>query len=63
MAFGAPTTSIFTLFITHGLRLSVIGVVVGLVAVFWLTQWISTMLVGVTPTDPLTYAAFPDCSF
>jgi putative ABC transport system permease protein len=57
MAFGAPTTTIFRLFISHGLRLSVIGVAVGIVAAFGLTRWMSSMLVGVTPTDPVTYVS------
>ena len=55
MAFGAPTTSIFRLFIRQGLQLSAMGVAAGLVAAFALTRWMSSMLVGVTPTDPVTY--------
>jgi putative ABC transport system permease protein len=39
------------------LKLSVVGVVVGLLAAYWLTRWMASMLVGVTPTDPPTYAA------
>ena len=57
MAFGAPNSSIFKQFIGQGLKLSVAGVVVGLVAAAGLTRWMASMLVGVTPTDPLTYAA------
>ena len=34
-----------------------IGAVVGLVAALWLTRAMSTMLVGVRPTDPPTYVA------
>jgi predicted permease len=57
MAFGAPTTTIFRQFIGHGLRLSAAGVAIGLVAAFGLTRWMASMLVGVTATDPPTYAA------
>ena len=57
MAFGASTGTIFKQFIGQGLRLSVVGVVVGLIAAFWLTRWMASMLVGVTPTDPPTYVA------
>jgi putative ABC transport system permease protein len=56
MAFGAPSGSIFRLVIGQGLRLSVIGVVIGVLAALALTRVMTTMLVGVTPTDPLTFA-------
>ena len=41
----------------HGLRLSVAGIVVGLGAAFGLTRVMTSMLVGVAPTDPATFAA------
>jgi putative ABC transport system permease protein len=55
MAFGAPTATIFRSFIGQGLRLSALGVVCGLIAALGLTRWMASMLVGVTPTDPVTY--------
>jgi len=57
MAFGATNRKIFGLVIGDGMKLSVVGLVVGLVAAFWLTRAMTTMLVGVQPTDPLTFAA------
>jgi ABC-type antimicrobial peptide transport system permease subunit len=39
----------------QGLRLSVAGVAVGLLAALLLTSAMRTMLVGVEPTDPATY--------
>ncbi len=57
MAFGAPTQTIFRQFIGLGLKLSAIGVAVGMVAAFGLTRWMASLLVGVTPHDPATYAA------
>jgi predicted permease len=57
MAFGAPTASIFRDFIGRGLKLAGIGVVIGGVAAVGFTRWLSSMLVGVTATDPATYAA------
>lgn len=57
MAFGAPTRTIFRQFIGQGLKLSAMGVVVGLVAAFGFTRWMASMLVGVTPSDPPTYIA------
>ena len=42
--------------IGHGLRLSAAGIAVGLAALA-LTRVMSTMLVGVKATDPVTYVA------
>jgi putative ABC transport system permease protein len=55
MAFGAPTNAIFREFIGRGLRLAVVGVGVGLAGAVGLTRWMSSLLVGVSATDPLTY--------
>jgi putative ABC transport system permease protein len=57
MAFGAPSRSIFALVIAHGVRLSAIGIASGLVAAVLLTRAMTSMLVGVRPTDPITYVA------
>ena len=57
MAFGAPTRSIFRLVIGEGLRLSVVGIALGLIAATALTRVMQNLLVGVRPTDPPTYAA------
>jgi putative ABC transport system permease protein len=57
MAMGAAPASIFALMIGHGLRLSAAGVAVGLAAALALTRVMDSMLVGVKPTDPLTFAA------
>src|SRR5215475_13620102 len=57
MALGAAPTSIFRLVVGQGLRLSTLGIVVGLFAAFELTRALTTMLVGVTPNDPVTFAA------
>ena len=57
MAFGAESRAIFQMMIGQGLRLSAIGIVVGLVAAVLLTRVMGTMLVGVTPTDPVTFTA------
>jgi len=57
MALGAAPGSIFNLVVGHGLRLSATGIVAGLAAALALTRVMTTMLVGVKATDPLTYAA------
>ena len=57
MTFGAAPANIFRLIIGHGLRLSAVGIAGGLVASFALTRVMRTLLVGVRPTDPATFAA------
>lgn len=57
MALGAAPTRIFGLVIGHGLRLSAAGIGVGLLAALGLTRIMSTMLVGVKASDPVTYIA------
>src|SRR5205814_8052668 len=57
MAFGAPSASIFKLVIGQGLRLSALGVVIGLVGALGMSGVLQTMLVGVTATDPLTFVS------
>lgn len=56
MAFGASSASVFQLVAGQGLRLSAIGVAVGVVSALALTRVMSSMLVDVSPTDPLTFA-------
>ena len=55
MAFGALPTTIFKMVVGQGLKLSGIGVGIGLVAALLLTRAMTRLLVGVTPTDPLTF--------
>ena len=57
MAVGAAPGQILRLVVGHGLRLSAAGVLLGLVVAVALTRAMTTMLVGVRPTDPLTFAA------
>jgi putative ABC transport system permease protein len=55
MALGAGRQSIFRLIVGQGLTLSAIGVVIGIVAALMLTRLMTTMLIGVKSTDPLTF--------
>jgi putative ABC transport system permease protein len=57
VALGASRRSIFGLVVGHGMLLSILGLGIGLVGAFVLTRAMSTMLVGISPTDVLTYAA------
>ena len=56
MALGAAPSSVFRLMIGEGLRLSAVGVGAGLITAFLLTRVMISMLVGVKPTDPATFA-------
>jgi predicted permease len=57
MAMGAAPGTIFTLVVGQGLRLSAAGISLGIVAAVGLTRVMSSMLVGVKATDPVTFAA------
>jgi putative ABC transport system permease protein len=55
MAFGAPRERIFSLVVGRGLVLSGAGIVIGLLVALSLTRVMRSLLVGVEPTDPLTF--------
>jgi predicted permease len=57
MAFGASRASILRLIVGEGLRLSGAGVLAGLAAAFAVTGLLRSMLVSVTPTDPVTFVS------
>ena len=57
MALGAAPARIFAQVVGQGLRLSAVGIAIGLAAALALTRSISTLLVGVSRTDPLTFIA------
>ncbi|HET9424766.1 MAG TPA: ABC transporter permease [Gemmatimonadaceae bacterium] len=57
MTFGATSGNIFGLMIGEGMKLSAAGLVIGLIGAVALTRVMGSMLVGVSPTDPATYAA------
>jgi putative ABC transport system permease protein len=56
MALGATPGNIFKLVVGHGLRLSLVGIAGGMVAAFGLTRAMTSILVGVKATDPVTFA-------
>jgi putative ABC transport system permease protein len=57
MALGAQPVKVFELVVGQGLWLTVIGILAGLAGSVFLTQIMATMLVGVRPTDPITFSA------
>ena len=57
MALGAESGDVSRLFLRHGLTLTAIGLAIGVAASIGLTRFMSTLLFGVSATDPMTYAA------
>ena len=55
MALGARRASILSLVFQQGMTLALVGIIVGLVAALGLTRMMSSLLFGVTPTDPFTF--------
>ena len=57
MALGAQGESVQRIFVSRGLSLAAIGLVLGLVSAAALMRLLSSLLFGVNPFDPLTYLA------
>jgi len=57
LALGAGQASVLKLVLEKGLGLSLVGVGLGVAAAAALTHMMSSLLYGVRPTDPLTFAA------
>jgi ABC-type antimicrobial peptide transport system permease subunit len=57
MALGAQAGDVLRLILVNGLKLSMIGIALGLSAAFVLTRWMESLLFGVRATDIQTFAA------
>lgn len=55
MALGAVRSDVLKMVLRQGLRLTLAGLAVGMVVAFVLSRVISSLLYGVSPTDPLTF--------
>ncbi len=55
IALGANRSDILKLILGQGLRISLVGLVVGLAIALGVTRVIAAMLYGVKPTDPVTF--------
>jgi ABC-type antimicrobial peptide transport system permease subunit len=56
MALGAQLGDVRKMFLAHGLRLTAVGILAGIAAAMATTRVLSTLLFGVGPMDPATYA-------
>ncbi len=54
MALGAQRRDIFRLVIRQGMTLVLIGLAVGVLAAFWVGQYLASLLFEISATDPLT---------
>jgi len=57
IAVGAQRSDVMKLILTEGMSLILIGLAVGVAGSVASTRFLSALLFGVTPTDPLTFAA------
>jgi putative ABC transport system permease protein len=56
IALGAGRRDVLRMILIEGGKLAAIGVVLGLILSYVMTQFLRALLYGVTPTDPLTFA-------
>ena len=55
MALGAQRSNVLGLVLGEGARLALLGVAIGIAVSFAITRLISSLLIGVSATDPLTF--------
>jgi predicted permease len=56
MALGADHDQVLRSVMTHGLKLTLSGVIIGVLSGLALTRFMSSILFGISATDPLTFA-------
>jgi ABC-type antimicrobial peptide transport system permease subunit len=55
MALGAQTGAVLRMVIGQGLKLVMVGILIGVIGAFALRRTVTGLLYGVTATDPLTF--------
>jgi putative ABC transport system permease protein len=59
MALGADRSAIRKMVVWHGMRLALIGIVLGMGSAFGLTRFLASLLFGVKSWDPAVFIAAP----
>jgi putative ABC transport system permease protein len=59
LALGAQMAQVKNMVVFQGMRLALVGVVLGVAAAFALARLIATLLFGVTPRDPIVFVGVP----
>jgi putative ABC transport system permease protein len=57
MALGARPGQVLRLVLSHGMKLALAGVILGVVGGLLLSRFLTSLLFAISPTDPVTYAA------
>lgn len=57
VALGAQNTDVLSLVVRQGMLLAAIGIAIGLLGAFGVTRVVKSMLIGVSPQDPLSFGA------
>jgi putative ABC transport system permease protein len=57
MALGAQVRDVVRLVLSEGLKLAVVGIVIGGAVALYAGRWVKPLLFNVQPTDPLVFGA------
>ena len=55
MALGAKRRDVLRMILGQGMRVSALGIVIGLAIALGLTRWLRSLLFEVSATDPITF--------
>jgi ABC-type antimicrobial peptide transport system permease subunit len=59
LALGAEPGAVRRMVVLQGMRLALVGVILGVAAAYALSRYMSTLLFGVEPRDPLVFVGVP----
>jgi predicted permease len=59
LALGAQPRNVFSIVLSQGARLALLGIFLGFIAAFAVTRLMASLLFGVQPTDPVTFVVVP----